>query len=134
MFAFVASVAAQVVINSTPLVPPTLIPQQQAPSTATIETAIRRQLKDPDSAKFVWPYGFVQGLWKTLYGQTHGGLITCGTLNAKNGYGGYNGPEAVVGIIGADGTVTIETDDSYQGTISRNYVADRCGDMGMPVD
>lgn len=106
---------------------------QSAPQTSQIEAAITAELKDPDSAKFAWPHGFVQGEWRNLYGHKFSGNITCGTINAKNGYGGYNGPEALVGIIGYDGTVTFETDDSYQGTVNHSYVASRCRDMGMPV-
>jgi hypothetical protein len=107
---------------------------QTAPPTAAIEDAMRAQLKDPDSAKFNWPNGFVDGTWRNLYGQKFTGKITCGTMNAKNGFGGYTGPRAIVGIVSADGAVlAVETDDTYQGTINHDYVAYKCGKMGMPV-
>jgi hypothetical protein len=103
------------------------------PQFAQIESAVRAELKDPDSAKFAWPNGFVDGVWRDFYGRKHAGLITCGTMNAKNGYGGYTGPEAVAAVIAPDGTISLENDDDYSDTINRGHVARQCAKMGLPV-
>lgn len=55
------------------------------------ERAIRATLIDPDSAKFEWPYNFVGGSLKPLFGHTTYGFYTCGFVNAKNRMGGYAG-------------------------------------------
>lgn len=49
---------------------------------ALAETTVRAALKDPDSAKF--------GPEMKLYGPKDN-FLACGTVNAKNGYGGYVG-------------------------------------------
>lgn len=49
--------------------------------TAEIERSVRRELKDPESARFK---GF-------LATKTKGGATVCGFVNAKNSYGGYTG-------------------------------------------
>lgn len=43
--------------------------------------SVKRQLKDPESARF-------QNIRLSAY---NGGLVLCGELNAKNSYGGYVG-------------------------------------------
>ena len=56
---------------------------------AVYEPAIKEELKDPDSAKFDWPYHF---------SRESNGFLTCGYLNAKNSYGGYSGKTPVVAV------------------------------------
>ena len=56
---------------------------------AVFETAILGELKDPDSAKFDWPYHF---------SHEQNGFLTCGYVNAKNSYGGYAGKAPVVAV------------------------------------
>lgn len=56
---------------------------------AVYEPAIKEELKDPDSAKFYWPYYF---------SRESNGFLTCGYLNAKNSYGGYSGKTPVVAV------------------------------------
>lgn len=51
---------------------------------AAVESAIRNELKDPDSAKFK---DFVARADATSRGTFH----VCGLVNAKNSFGGYSG-------------------------------------------
>lgn len=46
-----------------------------------VETAVRKPLKDPNSAQF-------QNLQSTRQGAS---VMVCGSVNAKNSYGGYTG-------------------------------------------
>ncbi|MFC3173470.1 SHOCT domain-containing protein [Novosphingobium bradum] len=71
-------------------VPPFTEPDQNAMRSAA-ERYVRSMLVDPDSAKFEWPYGFVNSSWKRLFGKPIVGYITCGKLNSKNRMGGYAG-------------------------------------------
>lgn len=105
-------------------------PDRQA-GTAMIENAVRSGLKDPDSATFEWPNGFVFGSYKRLLGPLHTGWITCGTVNAKNGYGGYTGKTAVIGVI-RNGSV-IETNLDEPSARFNSRVAKACAQIGVPV-
>lgn len=55
-----------------------------APLVAKAKTAISRDLKDPDAAKFR-----NIGIYKSTTGK--GGVSVCGEINAKNSYGAYLG-------------------------------------------
>ena len=56
------------------------------------EEYMRRNLADPQSAQFTWPYDFIPFTEK-IRGYGHAtGYATCFTMNAKNRYGGYVGP------------------------------------------
>lgn len=98
---------------------------------AMIESTIREQLKDPDSAKFAWPNGFVAGWYQIPFGHRYVGWITCGTMNAKNGYGGYAGSTAVVGIISNGAVIGTDVDEPAYG--SRGFVSEACKKIGVPV-
>lgn len=74
------------------------------------EAGLRAQLKDPDSAQIAWPFGFVDGTWKPAFGKTQVGRWTCGTINAKNSFGGYVGPVAFVVLVRSDNTVFVDSD------------------------
>lgn len=50
---------------------------------AKAENSIRREMIDPDSARFEWPFEFVA--------TKNGGFYTCGRVNSKNQMGGYTG-------------------------------------------
>lgn len=54
--------------------------------------AIKRQLKDPDSARFEFatPTPCYQS-WRRVYGDLVYGYVVRGTVNAKNSFGGYTG-------------------------------------------
>ena len=62
-----------------------------------VQSAVKSNLKDPDSAKF--------GRYKAFTVNDTGGKITaiCGYVNAKNSYGGYGGmtPYIATGIKGS---------------------------------
>jgi hypothetical protein len=104
---------------------------------AAAETMITKELKDPDSAKFSWPNGFVQGLYKsqiigshfTRFHSEYGGWITCGTVNAKNGYGGYDGPTAVIVVGQGYSVAAVDMDEPAD---RFRYVAEACRRLGFP--
>lgn len=69
--------------------PPPPPPQAQAKAVADEAMQyIRRQMKDPDSAKF--------SLVTVNTGRQGEGLFVCGFVNAKNSYGGYAGERPFV--------------------------------------
>lgn len=95
---------------------------------AMIESTIRNSLKDPDSAQFVWPNDFVQGWYQRPFGKRYYGWITCGTVNAKNSYGGYAGRTAAVGVIRSGVVVEANIDEP-----NSSFVAEACQKIGAPV-
>jgi hypothetical protein len=66
-----------------------------APNTDSVKNAIRRNLKDPESAQF------------TDVRIYQGGNVVCGSVNAKNAYGGYVGARDFV-YIDARSTYPVE--------------------------
>jgi hypothetical protein len=105
------------------------------PRIAGIETAVKNRLKDPDSARFKWPFGFVFGQYKPDWGRRPpSGWVTCGTINARNGYGGYTGQYAVVGVVDDGGAIlTIDMDEPGRWSAHAGWVADQCRKLGMEV-
>ena len=81
------------------------------------EEYIKRQLVDPSSATFEWPYGFIQSTWKPdLFAKKISGQITCGYFNSRNRMGGFSGRNFFVVII--DGGRVIYSDiDNGQGVV-----------------
>lgn len=67
-----------------PSTPVTLTPQQ----VEALHAAFRRALKDPESARFG---GQVAGR------DSKGAIWVCGTVNAKNSFGGYTGMKPYIG-------------------------------------
>ncbi len=66
---------AQEAANAAAVYPHTITPDEKT----VFESAVRRELKDPDSARFRWnPEVNDKGVY-------------CGFVNAKNSYGGYTG-------------------------------------------
>ena len=55
------------------------------------EAYIKKELLDPYSAVFEWPYTFVEFDEKVPLFKRTTGYATCFTYNAKNSYGGYIG-------------------------------------------
>lgn len=96
-------------------------------SRAMIEAAVKDQLKDPDSAQFEWPYWFARSSF-ALSRNAPDGWFTCGTVNAKNGYGGYAGKTAVMVVIN-NGRVTMVRLDSPP----YYPLASECAESQMPV-
>jgi len=96
-----------------------------------IEAVIKSGLRDPDSAKFEWPYGFTSGRYASHSSGSFEGTITCGTVNAKNGYGGYTGREPVAVVLW--GTYVAEVDLGGADDESAEWIASECDKLGMPV-
>ena len=73
---------------------------------AVYEAAIKDELKDPDSARFDWPYHF---------SRESNGFLTCGYVNARNSYGGFTGKTPIVAVYnhGAKPYFNILDDISY---------------------
>jgi hypothetical protein len=66
--------------------------QSMAYSQDVVEAAVRPYLRDPQSAAF-------SGLLSTNDRKIKGasaGLVVCGHVNAKNGFGGYTGDKAFI--------------------------------------
>jgi hypothetical protein len=94
-----------------------------------IEAAIRDQLKDPASAQFAWPNGFVWGSYRPFAGRRMYGWITCGTVNARNGYGGYAGRTAAMAIWRYNTVRAAYVDRTNEAGIARS-----CAKIGVPVN
>jgi hypothetical protein len=105
----------------------------QPPSTEMVEDAVKATLKDPDSARFTWPYGFVQGTYQTEFNGKYPGSITCGTVNAKNGYGGYSGDYAVAVVMDGSSVVKTEMDGPGPWNPHISWVAEECRKLGLDV-
>jgi len=59
-------------------------------------------LRDPYSA--VWTYTTPQEGWRNVFGKRLNGWLVCGTLNAKNAFGGYVGARPYTALL-RDGRV-----------------------------
>jgi hypothetical protein len=77
------------------------------------EEAVRSMLRDPESGKFgvinVYRYFGKDG--KTT-------LMACGSINAKNGFGGYSGPMRFISVGSVEGTMMEEANKAqvFEGT------------------
>lgn len=101
----------------------------KASGTALLEDAIRANLKDPDSARFSWPNEFRNGWYKPFgFHRKVFGWYTCGTVNAKNSYGGYVGKEPVIGVIANGKVVYTKMDEGRY-----PMLGDDCAKAGLPV-
>lgn len=103
-------------------------PEREA-GIAMIEAHIRAKLKDPDSARFEWPNNFVHGWYQRPFGQRYIGWITCGTVNAKNSFGGYTGRTAAIGVI-RNGMV-VESNIDEASAQYGTFVAEACKKIGV---
>jgi hypothetical protein len=103
------------------------------PRLDAVEQAIRASLRDPDSAKFSWPYGFAQGTYRSMWGRKTAGELICGTVNAKNGFGGYTGPYAAIGVVSGGAVVLTDIDSPGRWSAKAGWVADQCRKAGQPL-
>lgn len=69
------------------------------------ERELRSRMFDPESARFEWPYGFINGTWQPPFRKPIEGYWTCGRVNAKNRMGGYTGNHSFVAVVSAGGVV-----------------------------
>lgn len=95
-----------------------------------IEGQIRSRLKDPQSAQFSWPNEFVAGQHQPLMAKPIYGWVTCGTVNARNSYGGYTGPQAVLVVTRNNQVLFMDMDSP---TAGRPLISGYCRLYGVPV-
>lgn len=93
-----------------------------------IDDAVKARLKDPDSATFEWPNEFRGGGYTPLAHGHVNGYFTCGSVNAKNGYGGYVGKTAVIVVVSNGSVQYVDLDQGPYFPI-----AAECAEIGMPV-
>ena len=91
------------------------------------EQAIRGKLLDPESARFEWPSGYkADGLKTSLAGKRYG-YVSCGHVNARNGFGGYVGRRQFAVIIDNDSVIDAVVEQSEWSTLP-----DACKRLGLP--
>lgn len=95
-----------------------------------IESQLRSRLKDPQSAQFNWPNDFVPGQHQPLMAKPIYGWVTCGTVNARNGFGGYTGPQAVLVVVRNNQVLFMDMDSPSAG---RPLISGYCRLYGVPV-
>lgn len=100
---------------------------------AMVETALKAMLKDPDSAQFTWGPGFVNGSYHPVFAKKKDGWLICGTVNARNSFGGYTGQYAAVGVIAGGTVVKVDMDEPGRWSAHAGWVADQCRKNGQPV-
>ena len=82
-----------VVSNGTKSQPRVIIPISAAQE-ESVKKAVSETLKDPYSAVFTGIYG------TSINPNSDGSTVYCGTVNAKNAYGGYTGAKKFALILG----------------------------------
>lgn len=93
-----------------------------------IEEAVRKGLKDPASASF----GENMLVAGTTFSRDPNIWLACGTVNARNSYGGYTGAQAFVSIVGRDQGVMRSTPIEVGGDNLEQRVTMRmCQDVGI---
>lgn len=64
---------------------------------AAAEPAVRNLLRDPESAQFRWGgYPVLRSYYRKILQGAVFGYVTCGEVNARNGFGGYTGYDPFV--------------------------------------
>lgn len=107
LLAIIALTAAAPAMAKDPVPPPAPSPEPDyAKVRATVEGTLKQNLFDPSSAQIVYTSGFQWGYAKPLIGKRTWGWIACGTLNAKNRFGGYVGATGFWVMSDANGTIT----------------------------
>lgn len=75
-------------------------------TSSEIEEKVRSSLKDPDSAKFSE---------RKIHHAGKNGAITCGTVNAKNSFGGYSGAMAYMHF---QGDIVVASNEAQSLTVT----------------
>lgn len=103
---------------------PVVLASQQI---AVVETTIRKDLKDPDSAQFSGYQAAVDA---------NGIIAVCGYVNAKNSYGGYIGRQPFVGYFpGTSTTFNLgEVASPNEYNFSANRVRAQCQRSGIAIN
>lgn len=73
-------------------------------------------MRDPESARFTHGH-FRRGYWQEFLGGRHWGYIGCGTVNAKNGFGGYAGASAFVSVYHKGRVIFADVDSEAGGIV-----------------
>lgn len=73
--------------------PPSTPATLSAEQVKIVEDGIRSSLKDPNSAVF--------GSMKAAQSDKAGIMHVCGTVNAKNSFGGFSGQKPYIGVLGS---------------------------------
>ena len=100
-------------------------PSQQEFNTA-VDATIRTMMRDPESARFTYSGDIRRGYWSEFMGPRHWGYYSCGTVNARNGFGGYAGAVAW-SAVWQRGQITFREVDSEAGGL----VSMRCRQAGF---
>lgn len=88
-----------------------------------VKEGVRKELKDPDSAKFDGIAGAKAAGEKDI--------TVCGFVNARNSYGGYTGKKPFLGLLGSKGYVVIGIGGD-QASTGAAYIT--CADAGIHLD
>ena len=112
-----APAAAPAATKEPPGTPTTLTPQQ----VKIIQDGVRASLKDPDSAKFSGAILAAKRL--------NGDIDACGTVNAKNSYGGYVGAGPFFAKF-RDGKVV---DSATASGTDAKFLIQICRESGVPL-
>lgn len=121
VLAFCLCGCANVPVNETPKAPPATPITLTSQQVKDIEIGVRASLKDPDSAKFSGP---VLGAKRA-----NGDIEACGTVNAKNSYGGYVGASPYVATLRDRKVIDSAT---ASGSDAR-FIIEICRDRGVPL-
>lgn len=96
--------------------------QLTADQRAMVEAGVRKELKDPESARFG------KMLAKPDTGQM---ILVCGLVNARNSYGGYAGPGPYIGFLLEKGFVVIGLGNAESSAGQANAI--QCAKHGLPL-
>ena len=92
------------------------------------EAALRANLVDPASAQVEWTGGFRWASYKPFLRRRVYGWTGCGTVNARNRMGGYDGVRAFA-IVYVDGVKFFDMDDDG----SLGMVGGQCAQLALPT-
>jgi hypothetical protein len=83
---------------------------------AQVEDALRTKMIDPASTQIRWPYGFVPGTFKRMFGAPQAGYWTCGRINSKAQSGDYVGEVWFVVLMKDGAILTLDRGNNLEVT------------------
>lgn len=86
-----------------------------------IQEAVKKELKDPDSAKFKWE-------------KVHDKTAYCGLVNAKNSYGGFTGYVPFVVVLGIKPVIVMKMGSGGGEDTDSQVVYEVCRKSGYFLD
>lgn len=102
-----------------PLASAPALAQSDAARIATAKARVKAQLKDPNSARFA----SVRVNPRTK--------MVCGTVNARNSFGGYTGPKPFI-YAPSENEVIIPPDEFYASPAASDVIAQSCDPAWRP--